>query len=287
MEPVGTEWAANPGGAGAGKNIFFQMVAAMKLPLSVAIVAQNEQDRLPDCVRGAGFADEVVVVDSGSRDATVRIAAEMGCRVIRQSWQGFARQKQFAVDRCRNDWVLILDADERVPAETAEALAEIFGNSPPAGDVAGFVFPRRNFFHGRWFRHCGWWPDRVLRLVDRRRGKFSDNRVHERWMTDGPIRELDVLLDHHSFRDYAELIDKMQRYSTLAAHEMVEKGRRSHWWSPISHGGWTFFRDYLLKTGFLGGFDGFTIALLNASGSFMKYAKLREAKKFGKERIGL
>ncbi len=259
----------------------------MTLPLSVAIVAQDEQDRLPDCLRSVRFADEVVLVDSGSRDHTLEIAGAFGCRVIRQSWQGFSRQKQFAVDRCRNDWVLILDADERVPEETAEALGEIFGNSPPSGDVAGFEFLRRNHFHGRWFRHCGWWPDRVLRLVDRRRGEFSDNRVHERWVAQGPVRDLDAALDHHSFRNYGDLIDKMQRYSTLAAREMYENGRKCGWWSPISRGGWTFLRDYLLKTGILAGFDGFTIALLHAAGSFMKYAKLREARKFGKERIGL
>lgn len=259
----------------------------MGILLSVAIVARDEQDRLPDCLKSVRFADEVVLVDSGSRDDTLEIAGAFGCRVIRQSWQGFARQKQFAVDRCRNDWVLILDADERVPEATAQTLEEIFGESIPAGNVAGFALLRRNFFHGRWFRRCGWWPDRVLRLVDRRRGKFSENHVHERWMADGPVRDLDAVLDHRSFRNYADLIEKMQRYSTLAAREMHENGRDVGWWSPISHGGWTFLRDYLLKAGIVAGFDGFMIALLHAAGSFMKYAKLREAKKFGKERIGL
>jgi (heptosyl)LPS beta-1,4-glucosyltransferase len=245
------------------------------MPLSVAIITQDEEDRLPDCLKSVSFGDEVLVVDSGSKDATVDIARSFGCRVISEPWRGYAKQKQFAVDTCHNDWVLILDADERIPEETAERIKEIF--SLPAQECAGYSFPRKNLFHDRWIRHCGWWPDRIVRLVDRRQGRFSDHLVHESWVSDGNIKNLDVAIEHHSFRNYSDFLEKMETYSTLAASEMQEKGRRAGWWSPISHGLWMFFRTYFLELGVGEGFDGFIISVLNAGGSFMKYAKLREA----------
>lgn len=243
--------------------------------ISVSIVAQDEADRLADCLQSVSFADEVLLVDSGSRDDTVSIAESFGCRVISQPWLGYARQKQYAVDHCRNDWVLIIDADERVPVETAGALAEVSNFTEK--EYAGYSFLRKNFLHGRWIRHCGWWPNRVVRLVDRRLGRFSNDSVHERWLSDGTVKALDFHIEHHSFRNYADMIHKMQTYSTLAAQDMLRSGEHAWWWSPLSHGLWMFIRTYFLELGVLEGFDGFMISLLNAEGSFMKYAKLREA----------
>lgn len=246
-----------------------------RTPLSVAIIARDEADRIGACLDSLGFADEVVVVvDERSRDDTLAIARAHGCRAISHPWLGYAKQKQFAVNQCTRDWVLILDADERVPPETAETLGRLMTASD--ADVAAYGFLRRNLFHGRWFKRCGWWPDRVVRLVNCRKGRFSGDLVHERWIADGPIERLDAVLDHYSFPTYAALIEKMQNYSTLAALQMEKDGRRAGWWSPISHGLWTFFRSYLLELGVLEGFDGFVISLTNAGGSFMKYAKLRE-----------
>jgi glycosyltransferase involved in cell wall biosynthesis len=255
----------------------------MGSPLSVAIVTLNEEDRIGRCVESVSFADEILVLDSGSRDRTVAIAESHGCRVLFHPWMGYARQKQHAVDQCRNDWVLILDSDERVSKEAAGILPEILGK--PEQYYAGYNFLRKNFFHGRWVRHCGWWPIRVMWLVDRRRGRFSDDLVHERWIPEGPVSPLDAVIEHYSFRNYADLIVKMQTYSTLAAQEMFLKGRTAHWWSPLSHGGWMFVRTYFLEKGLLEGFDGFMISLLNAGGSFMKYAKLREAGLHGENLI--
>ena len=243
---------------------------------SVAVIAQDEEDRISDCLKSVSFADEVLVVDSGSRDNTVDIARSLGCRVLSEKWRGYAKQKQFAVDSCKNDWVLILDADERVPHDTARWLMEIQGAAEP--EFAAFSFFRKNFFHGRWFRYCGWWPDRVIRLVDRRQGGFSDHLVHESWICRGRIKGLELPLEHYSFRNYSDLIGKLEAYSSLAAREMVESGKRAGALSPLTHGCWMFFRAYILELGLLGGFDGFIISLLNAGGSFMKYAKLREAK---------
>lgn len=256
------------------KSFQFEKGIVLEMPLSVAIVAQDEANRLPRCLASVSFADEVLVVDSGSRDNSVDIARLFGCRVLQQSWLGYARQKQFAVDNCSNEWVLILDADELVPRETAEKIVEITGSHEQ--EFAAYSFLRKNFFHKRWIRHCGWWPERVIRLVNRRQGRFSDNLVHERWISDGAIKKLDLTLEHYSFRNYSDLINKMQEYSTLGAQEMIQKGRRVRWWAPISHGIWTFIRTYFFEMSMMEGFDGFMISLLNAEGSFMKYAKLRE-----------
>lgn len=245
------------------------------MPLSVAIIAQDEEDRISDCLKSVSFADEILVVDSGSQDQTVSIAELYGCKVISKKWMGYARQKQYAVDSCCNDWVLILDADERLPRETAEQIEQILETSRQG--VSACSFSRKNFFRNRWIRYCGWWPDRVVRMVDRRQGHFSDNLVHERWISNGPVKELDLTIEHRSFRNYSDLVHKMQTYSTLSAQEMLNRGKSVRWWSPFSHGLWMFIRTYVLEMGMMAGFDGFMISLFNAGGSFMKYAKLRES----------
>ena len=256
------------------------MASNRPLPLSVAIIARDEADRIDACLKSLSFADDVVVVvDERSQDNTLDIAASYGYRAVSRPWQGYARQKQTAVDLAVHDWVLILDADERVPQATAQRIEALL--SLPENDTAAYNFLRKNYFHGRWVRRCGWWPDRVVRLVHRKRGHFSHHLVHEHWMADGPVDHLDAVIEHRSFRNYADLIEKMQNYSTLAAVQMNADGRRVGWWTPPSHGLWTFFRTYLLELGALEGLDGLVIALLNAGGSFFKYAKARELSRPG------
>ena len=245
-------------------------------PLSVAVITRNEEERLPQCLRSVAFAGEVLVVDSGSTDRTVEIARSAGARVLEEPWRGFSGQKQFAVDSCVHDWVLILDADERIPPETAEAVRKALASH--SGSAAAFSFPRRNFLHGRWIRHCGWWPDRIVRLVDRRRGAFDGRAVHEQWLARGRVKALRTPIDHYSFRNYSELVVKMERYSDLASQAMFEAGKTVGGLTPAFHALWMFFRTYVLKLGMLDGFDGFVISVMNAGGSFFKYAKLRERK---------
>ena len=243
--------------------------------LSAAVIAKDEADRISACLNSLYFADDVVVVvDADSHDDTLAIAKSHGFRVLSKAWMGYARQKQFAVDTCENEWVLILDADECIPRQTAEAIGRLM--AAPSQAVAAYGFLRRNIFHGRWFKRCGWWPDRVVRLVNRSRGAFSEKLVHEQWVADGPVRQLEAVIEHYSFRNYADLIEKMQNYSTLAALQMKSEGRRAGWWTPLSHGLWTFMRSYLLELGILEGFDGFMISTTNAGGSYLKYAKLWE-----------
>ena len=245
-----------------------------KKGLSAAIITLNEEDRLPDCLKSLGFVDEVLVVDSGSSDRTVEVAKEHGARILSEKWRGFSFQKQFAVDQCQNDWVLILDADERIPEETAAVIMEQLSGQD--GETAAYSFKRKNYLHGRWIRHCGWWPDRIVRLVDRHRGAFDGRAVHEKWVPAGRVGALDVPIEHISFRNYSELVAKMESYSTLSSMELFERGTTVGAFTPVTHGLWMFLKTYLIERGFLDGFDGFMISIMNAGGSFLKYAKLRE-----------
>jgi (heptosyl)LPS beta-1,4-glucosyltransferase len=242
--------------------------------VSVAIIARNEEERLPACLEGLKFADEIVVVDSESTDRTVDVARSYGADVLIQPWLGYSRQKQYAVDRCRNRWVLVLDADERIPPETAESIKGVLESADPL--LAAFGFRRKNFLHDRWVKRCGWWPDRVVRLVDRTRGRFDGRAVHEQWTTEGKVRHLETAIDHISFRDYSHLVEKMERYSNLASEDLYARSVRAHALEPLSHAVWMFLRTYLLELGCLEGFDGFMVSMMNAGGSFLKYAKLRE-----------
>jgi glycosyltransferase involved in cell wall biosynthesis len=242
--------------------------------LSVAIITKNEEERLPDCLKSVHFADEIVVIDSESTDRTVEIAKSLGARVIIEPWKGYALQKQSAVDQCLFDWVLILDADERIPTATSEIILNTLGSQVEKIDAFGFR--RKNFLHGKWIKHCGWYPEYIIRLVNRKRGSFIDRSVHERWITEGTVKRLDADIEHISFRNYSEMITKMQNYSTLAAKELFNNKKTSNSFSPFIHGTWMFFRTYILELGFLDGFDGLMISNMNAGGSFLKYAKLKE-----------
>jgi (heptosyl)LPS beta-1,4-glucosyltransferase len=242
--------------------------------LSVAIITKDEEDRLPDCIKSVHFAEDIVVIDSESTDRTVEIAKNLEARVIIEPWKGYARQKQSAVDQCVFDWVLILDADERIPPATAEIIKNALSAS--AEEIDAFGFRRKNYLHGKWIKHSGWYPDPVVRLVNRKTGSFVDRSVHERWITKGTVKILDADIEHISFRNYSEMIGKMQNYSTLAAKELFKNKKTVNYFSPVLHGTWMFFRTYFLELGFLDGFDGLMISTLNAGGSFLKYAKLKE-----------
>jgi len=242
--------------------------------LSIAIVTKNEEERLPDCLKSVSFAEDVLVVDSDSTDRTVEIATSLGARVMTEPWRGYSGQKQFAVDHCIHDWVLILDADERIPEETARAIRNVIADSGKG--VSAYSFRRRNYLHGRWIKHCGWWPDRIVRLVNRKEGRFDGRRVHESWITQGQVKKLDAPIDHISFRDYSELVHKMENYSNLGAMELLDNNKRVSPFTPALHGAWMFLRTYIMELGVLDGFDGLVISIMNAGGSFLKYAKARE-----------
>jgi glycosyltransferase involved in cell wall biosynthesis len=248
---------------------------ATKLPLSVAIITKDEADNLPDCLGSVAFAEQVVVVDSGSTDDTVRIARDFGCEVFLEPWRGgFGAQKQFAIDQCRQSWVLVLDADERIPPETAATIRDIVAN--PSRIAAGYSFPRKNFFQGRWIRHAGWWPDRIVRLFQKQLGCMTKATVHEAVRVTGFIEALDCPIEHHTESRLSRLLLKIDKYSTLGAQEAFAAGRRATAWSAISRAALTFLQDYLLRLGILDGPQGLTLAATDAVNKFFKYAKLAE-----------
>lgn len=242
----------------------------MEPRLSIAIITLNEERNLPDCLASVAFADEIVVVDGGSHDRTCDIARAAGARVIEsRDWSGFGVQKNRALDECTGDWVLSLDADERVPEKLRD---EILGAlRAPAFDV--YEMPRRSYYCGRFMRHSGWWPDYVRRLFRRGTARFSQAPVHESLETDRGIGRLQNPIEHWSFRTMEQVLDKVNRYSSLSAPMVVARGRRPTIATAILHGAAAFFRTYLLRRGFLDGTHGFMLAVSNAEGSYYRYVK--------------
>jgi glycosyltransferase involved in cell wall biosynthesis len=251
-----------------------------KTPLSVAIITKDEAENLPDCLRSVAFAEQIVVVDSHSSDSTVQIASDFGCEVFIEAWRGFGLQKQFAVDHCRCRWALILDADERIPPETAMKIRDIVLNLSKA--IAGYSFPRKNFFQGRWIRHAGWWPDRVTRLFQKDLGRVTPAMVHESVEVKGTVVALDVPIEHFTESRLSQILLKIDSYSTLGAREAFAMGKRASVWSAVLRAFLTFSQDYFLRFGILDGAQGLTLAVTDAVNKFFKYAKLSELTRQGK-----
>jgi len=247
--------------------------------LSVVLITQNAAAQLADCLASVAFADEVLVVDSNSSDGTAELAARYGARVLQKEWLGFGRQKQFAVAQAANDWVLCLDADERVSAELAASVVRAL--QTPAAPV--YRMARRNRFLGRWLRHGEGYPDWSPRLFDRRQAHWSDDAVHEKVLYAGVAGTLSGDLLHESAEDIGRYLEKQNRYTTLAAEELYRRGRRTGFiqlaLSPIAR----FVKFYLLRLGFLDGMPGLVHISVGCMNSFMKYAKLAELQKAGRE----
>ncbi|MCX8004984.1 MAG: glycosyltransferase family 2 protein [Burkholderiaceae bacterium] len=238
--------------------------------LSVAIIARNEAHNIAHCLRSVAWADEIVVVEHGSSDGTAQLARDGGARVIETpDWPGFGPQKNRALDACRGEWVLSLDADERVTdalrAEIEAVLAQ------PRFEV--YAMPRRSTYCGRFIRHSGWWPDYVARLFRRGSARFSEARVHERLLTPHRIGRLRTPLLHYSFRSMEQVLEKVNRYSSDGAAMLVADGRTPGLGTAIAHGLAAFLRTYLLRLGFLDGRHGFMLAVSNAEGSYYRYVK--------------
>jgi len=246
-----------------------------QLPLSVAIITKNEEDRLPDCLASVAFAAEVVVVDSGSTDQTVAIARLFGAAVYEEPWQGFGRQKQLAIDRCGHDWVLVLDADERVSPEAQREIAEVLA----AGTCAAYSLPRKNYFCGRWLRHAGWWPDRVVRLFRKEAARMSERAVHESLEVRGRVGVLRQPLNHYANKDLAQTLDKVNHYSSAGASELFAQGKSASAAKALLRAVWAFLYGYIFRGGFLDKGEGLIMAVSDFMNVFFKYAKLRELQK--------
>ena len=241
--------------------------------LSVTVIALNQEANIGECLESVSFADDIVVVDTGSTDLTVEVARTYTDRVLTTSWQGFGRTKNFALDQARNEWVFSLDTDERVPpALKDEIQAVVKANGP----LAGYRVPRKNYFCGRWIRHLGWYPDYTLRLFRRDQGRFRDQEVHEAVLVAGPVGNLKTPLEHYSYRSVSEYVTRMDRYARLAAVELAKRGRRPFPGELVLRPFFTFLHLYVIRQGFLEGTPGYTLAVLMSMYKFLKYYYLRE-----------
>jgi glycosyltransferase involved in cell wall biosynthesis len=237
--------------------------------LSAIIIAKNEAANIADCLDSVAFCDERIVVDGGSVDSTVEIARSKSARVATHEWRGFGEQKNYALTLAQGDWILSIDADERV----SPALASAIQTAIASAGAVGYEFPRLSRFCGREMRHSGWYPDYVLRLFRRGCGRFTDDLVHERVICDGPLGRIGQPLHHFPVTRLEDALSRMDRYSTAGAQMLVASGRPVSFASGIGHGFWAFLRSYIVKLGFLDGREGFLLAVANAEGTFYRYMK--------------
>lgn len=242
------------------------------LEISAVIITLNEEQHLARALESLSVADEVLVVDSGSTDRTQEIASRYGARVLPHEWEGYARQKNYAASQAKHPWVLSIDADEVLTPALAAEIEQIKREGP--GDSAGFLMPRMARYQGRWIRHSGWYPDFKVRLYDRRRGRWVGDYVHEHVELDGPTRKLRGDLQHFTCDSFHEHLHTLDRYTTLAAQESLNRG--VSWILPrmIAAPPWKFVETYLFRQGFRDGYPGLVIASMAGFYVFMKYAKL-------------
>lgn len=245
--------------------------------VSVYIIAYNEEDKIAAAVKSALWADEVIVADSHSSDRTAELAESLGARVVQIDFQGFGKLRNDAIAACSHEWIFSLDSDERCTPEAAEEIRTIINNSDAADT---WYTPRRNWFMGRWIKHCGWYPDyRQPQLFRKGALIFNEaDEVHEGFEIHGSVDHMSNAIWQFPFKDLSQIQDKGKRYSTLGALKLERRGVEPGMGKALLRGLWAFIRIYILKLGFLDGWAGFVIAFGNFEGTFYRYAKLCERK---------
>ncbi|RPJ58389.1 MAG: glycosyltransferase family 2 protein [Acidobacteria bacterium] len=249
--------------------------------LSVTVITRNEAANIAAALESVAWADDIVVVDAESSDDTVALARHCASTVHVRKWDGFVSQKNFAAACARHDWILSIDADERVSLALADEIRGVLGGSPR---FAGFYVPRASFYLGRWIHSTDWYPDPQLRLYDRRVARWTGGQVHESVRAEGPVGRLRNDLLHYPYRDIAHHWDTINRYTTLAANQMREAGRRASVADVALRPPLAFVRNYVLKHGFTDGGPGFVVSLLNSAYVLLKFAKLWELERRARKR---
>ena len=242
------------------------------MKISATIITQDEQKNIARAIESLRCCDEIVVIDSGSADRTVEIAAKLGARVVEAGWRGYAAQKNLAAEKAAYDWILSIDADEALSEALEGEIWQIKKNGP---EYDAYTMPRMAQYLGRWILHSGWYPDRKVRLYDRRKASWAGDFVHESVQVQGSIGHLDCNLLHFTCDSISEHLSRLDRYTTLAAEDLVSRGRKIGWADLVLDPAWTFAQTYFLKAGFLDGVEGLTIAFMAAFYNFVKFAKAR------------
>ncbi len=245
-----------------------------KISVSVAIVTKNEARNIKDALESVKDFDDIVVVDSISSDNTTEICREYTDRVYEQEWQGYAAQKQTAIDHAKNNWVLILDADERVTPELKQEIMEKINEN----SLSGFYIPRKNFFLGKWIRNSGWWPDYTLRLFRKEVSKMEPRAVHEKVNVKVAVGHINAPFEHYTYRTLSDYIGKMDNYASLSAVELESRSFISSFISMLFSPMVVFIKMYLVRQGFRDGLHGLVLAVLYSFYTFLKYAKVLERK---------
>jgi len=243
------------------------------VPVTATVITFNEAANIQTALESVSWADEIIVVDSESTDDTVAIARKFTDKVLVRPWPGYIAQKNFAAEQACHDWIFSLDADERVTPPLADEIRQRM-SAPPA--AAGYRVPRVTFHLGRWLRSTDWYPDYQLRLYDRRRARWAGKYVHESVKADGAVEDLRNELQHYAYRDLAHHFQTMDRYTTLAARQMFEEGRRAGYFDLLVHPPAAFVRNYILRGGFKDGVPGLIVSAMNARYVGLKFAKLWE-----------
>jgi (heptosyl)LPS beta-1,4-glucosyltransferase len=249
--------------------------------ISAVIIALNEEENLERCLNSIKWVDEIIVIDSGSTDRTKEIALKAGARVYDVEWKGFGQAKKYGVSMAKGAWILSLDADEEITPGLAEEIQATLrdGDTFPA-----YYMPRRTMFLGRWISHCGWYPDRVLRLFLKSRANFNEATVHEKVIFDDPAGYLKNEIRHYSYPTLEHYLRKFNRYTTLGAEEACRSGKKGGWLALLIKPPAAFFKHYIARQGFRDGWEGFVISVLSCAAVFVKYTKLRDMNRKNRER---
>lgn len=245
----------------------------MKLPLSLVVITLNEERNIERCVRSVPFASEILIIDSGSQDQTLKIAEKLSAKVLQRAWSGYGPQKKFGTEQAQFDWVLSLDADEVLSPELAEELLQAWTDLDPR---TGYEMPRKSFHLGRWIEFGGWFPDYQLRLYNRKFSNWPDSRIHERVQAEHVKRFRSPIL-HYVFRDLAHQVETNNKYSTLLAEKDIQQGKRFSIFKLIFKPWVKFLENYFWKLGFRDGLPGFLVAVSAAYSVFLRWAKIWES----------
>ncbi len=254
----------------------------MPVEISAVVITFNEEKRLEPALKSlAGLVSEIIVVDSFSTDNTVRLAKKYTNKVFQRKWTDYSDQKNYANTRASSPWIFSLDADERISPELRAEIIEIKKEEP---ECDGFLIPRQVYYLGKWIRHSGWYPDRKLRLFRKEKARWEGEYVHERLVIEGKVRKLNGSIHHFTYRNISEHLDRINNFSELGAQKLYAQGKKCRWHHLVFRPFFRFVKSFFWRAGFLDGYPGFIVSVLNGYSIFLRYAKLREIWKKG-ERI--